>query len=77
MCSRCDELAILIEQTHDGKSWVETTFPNGTPKLMERDPEGNPGQRDPAQISEDIKKAREALEKGPEAIAAYLLGEET
>jgi hypothetical protein len=37
MCQKCDELAALIEQTHDGKSWVETSFPNGTPRLVTRE----------------------------------------
>jgi hypothetical protein len=42
MCQKCDELVTLIEQTRDRKSWVETTFPNGTPKLVTREENDEP-----------------------------------
>lgn len=37
MCEKCDELVKLIEQTRDGKSWVELNFPNGNPVLVTRE----------------------------------------
>ena len=36
MCSKCDDLASFIEQTRSGYSWVELSFPNGTPRLVTR-----------------------------------------
>ena len=42
MCSKCDRLVELIEQTRDGKSVVVTSFPNGEPQLIQRKTESLP-----------------------------------
>ena len=43
MCERCNRMVALLELTRDGKSWVESTFPNGEPRLVTPEPEPTDG----------------------------------